>query len=1009
MAVKARIKNKDFLLNKEINERLPVILNGLVYHYPFDNTVVGISRKSNLLDTSVWKVGTSGSQGNFICNGAASENQIIIKENPWGVPDVIWASLQNDATSDADGGWNVTNIPIDKTKRYRLSVWIRREDVGNGRTYFGCQGNTVCNLSDGAKNSNPYFGYPAISQCPELANNWLLFVAYIHPYDYTGSTDPRTGIYRLDGTKITSYSLTDFKWAPDATVGGHRTYLYYSTTTTEKHFWCRPRFEIDDGNIATIQELLMGIEDVIHPVLDSYTTKTAEGVAIEIATENLLETVGGGASQDWSKWSHWNSASYWPNLCTQYDDPVWGKVFKGIPGSISTYIFDYYPYSYAVGDVLSFSCYMRVDQTVTKTITFYVNSSSGGQHNVAPTCVKTVNFMAGEWQYLTFTSGAVTEAVNGTGGFGLSMGNFNGITVEIAFPHFEKNIFNTSYCKGIRSGNGLLDLPLNLGSDFTIFYRFIPDFLWATYYTSAYNKYMWYLYDKNTGKKIWQSDYHATGTYTYSNPWIGFDEFNTSTEGYPWHWHSVNTIMTGGKEFWFALTKSGSTWTKYFFTDYGYVKSSIEHTKPEVVNFSPSKLELYYDFCWKVKDLSIYDRALSEEEILKLASAKSFSLRSNGDLHTCLLKEKQDYLKRDLPTYIDFTGVIDSYWSKYEQTNIKVYTSKCSNVPGHSYSYFIYRPANLIYPDCGNTTWGGIVVNLPNSVKKPGTWKLRFKYRGHSTPNNMEVYFAYSVGWTSMGVGLYSPAGTSISAFDTDEWQQFEFIYTITAADITQTGTDSNTYDCMRQMKIGFGYQSTDSIGTRVFVNDIEILPVSLDSEENDSNNEEIGIKSDRFYCNEVYEDKILHKIFLLGTAFPDTSGLDVGGNRVVRVDGVDIVNTTGRGLRLDTFDSNMSYISGTTYDVYGDDLARTNLANDLLTLSITDKYWSLTSYDAIGTNTNLTNAMVQLGSKLWSEIVTTNYRHTYCCFGKGSKILYEDGSKTDSVDRHRSTISTII
>lgn len=53
-------------------------------------------------------------------------------------------------------------------------------------------------------------------------------------------------------------SFTDFKWIPTATYGSLRTYLFYSTTTTEKQFWYEPRFELVDGTEPSLEELLVG-------------------------------------------------------------------------------------------------------------------------------------------------------------------------------------------------------------------------------------------------------------------------------------------------------------------------------------------------------------------------------------------------------------------------------------------------------------------------------------------------------------------------------------------------------------------------------------------------------------------------------------------------------------------------------------------------------------------------------------------------------------------------------
>jgi hypothetical protein len=89
-----------------------------------------------LINPNAWVLGSFDSQPNFSAVGQGGENQIIEKDTPRGNSGVVWATLGNDVASDADGGWGGIDVSIDRAKKYRLSVWIRREDVGNGRTYF---------------------------------------------------------------------------------------------------------------------------------------------------------------------------------------------------------------------------------------------------------------------------------------------------------------------------------------------------------------------------------------------------------------------------------------------------------------------------------------------------------------------------------------------------------------------------------------------------------------------------------------------------------------------------------------------------------------------------------------------------------------------------------------------------------------------------------------------------------------------------------------------------------
>ncbi len=223
--------------------------------------------KPSLIDYTTWVVGSSGSQTGFSQNGETAANTIITKPNPVGDLDVVWASLGNDASSDADGGWNGDGFAIDKTKTYRYSMWVRKENAGNGRMYFGCQ--YVDDLGTTINHDNPYFGYPVISDLPEIVDNWVLFVAFIHNNTYAGGTSPLSGIYTQKGVK-TSYTFTDYKWSSSSTIGVLRAYQFYSTSINERQYWYRPRVDVVDGNEPSIAQLLSCSEH--RPLINSSGT-----------------------------------------------------------------------------------------------------------------------------------------------------------------------------------------------------------------------------------------------------------------------------------------------------------------------------------------------------------------------------------------------------------------------------------------------------------------------------------------------------------------------------------------------------------------------------------------------------------------------------------------------------------------------------------------------------------------------------------------------------------------
>jgi len=207
-----------------------------------------------LINPNTRVIWTNWSQPWFWLNWSTTENKIILKENPRNIVDKVWASEQNDSTSDADWWWNSDTFSIDKTKKYRSVVWIRRENTGNWRTYFGTLWSHVNNLN-WTVNTNPYFRSFLVSDVPQIKDNRLLLVWHIHPYTYSStSSDPESGIYNIYWDKVAN--MTDFKRTSTATLSRHRTYLYYSTSTTERQYRYRPRFEVVDGNEPSIQDLL---------------------------------------------------------------------------------------------------------------------------------------------------------------------------------------------------------------------------------------------------------------------------------------------------------------------------------------------------------------------------------------------------------------------------------------------------------------------------------------------------------------------------------------------------------------------------------------------------------------------------------------------------------------------------------------------------------------------------------------------------------------------------------
>jgi prepilin-type N-terminal cleavage/methylation domain-containing protein len=205
----------------------------------------------SLIKWASWVVGT-GSVAEYSVNGDG--NSRVMDTNPWGALDVVWDVSNQDVANDADGGWNGSNFNIDNTKMYRFSTFVRRKTIGNGSFYLGTHGypDPVLYRSNGTANANPYFSSRAWWG---NANQWYLAVGFVWPAGSgTGSAMPESGIYSMDGTKVTSN--IDFVWQPTTTSAHHRSYLYYSIDITTNQQWYQPRVDVVDGAEPSISELL---------------------------------------------------------------------------------------------------------------------------------------------------------------------------------------------------------------------------------------------------------------------------------------------------------------------------------------------------------------------------------------------------------------------------------------------------------------------------------------------------------------------------------------------------------------------------------------------------------------------------------------------------------------------------------------------------------------------------------------------------------------------------------
>ncbi|SNR16241.1 DUF6443 domain-containing protein [Tenacibaculum jejuense] len=221
-----------------------------------------------------WTSGNTGSTGFYNRNGSDSENRIISGTTPFGGTDLLWECIP-DATSNADGGWNTDYFPVDNTKTYRYTIWVKKNKVGGvaqGRTYHGTR--NVNNLN-GTVNNNPYFKHILLPQ----ANTWYLLVGIVHPYNYKGGYTGVSGVYDVNGNKISNG--TEFTWRPDTKTTQLRSYLYYTTDTSVRQYFWSPLFQEIDGS-----------ETSLNAIVNRPTTLVGEEQTKDIITHVSYDALG---------------------------------------------------------------------------------------------------------------------------------------------------------------------------------------------------------------------------------------------------------------------------------------------------------------------------------------------------------------------------------------------------------------------------------------------------------------------------------------------------------------------------------------------------------------------------------------------------------------------------------------------------------------------------------------------------------------------------------------------
>ncbi|MGL4877923.1 LamG-like jellyroll fold domain-containing protein [Paraclostridium dentum] len=143
-------------------------------------------------------------------------------------------------------------------------------------------------------------------------------------------------------------------------------------------------------------------------------------------------------------------------------------------------------------------------------------------------------------------------------------------------------------------------------------------------------------------------------------------------------------------------------------------------------------------FYGKIKDLSIYATALSQNDISKLYKPEVFIDKSNRigcsnlneNIKVNLFESINQKIKEN-----SFSGDLSKYTQ--ENINVTIENNECIKIK---------RNANISTSGNESKTWGGLRIYHNSKLQPKRKYKLTFKMKGYSCKKPLECYFAHEIG-----------------------------------------------------------------------------------------------------------------------------------------------------------------------------------------------------------------------------------------------------------------------
>lgn len=193
--------------------------------------------------------------------GYGQKTPLLSKKTVGNPNELLWQCTPS-GDGNGDGGWNTNLFTVDNTKKYRSAVWFRFKSwtASSGRFYHGLH---TCIHMNGTENTNPYWHLPLLdgSETRLIPGQWYLSIGVLHEAGYTGASTELSGIYDIHGNRV--IASEDYKQKSGQTSQRQRVYHYYDSTTTQRQWMARPRWEMITGTEPSISTLISAPYDSV--------------------------------------------------------------------------------------------------------------------------------------------------------------------------------------------------------------------------------------------------------------------------------------------------------------------------------------------------------------------------------------------------------------------------------------------------------------------------------------------------------------------------------------------------------------------------------------------------------------------------------------------------------------------------------------------------------------------------------------------------------------------------